>query len=91
MVLVSKKSHKKQFFRILDALHHEYTSGQMKVPLEHYINKVVFGICKPPEQFDHLQNSTANLKHATLTKIQLSANPDDQIAFRANKTLDQFS
>ena len=87
--LISLKSHKYQFLRILDSLYTGVTQGKLKCSFEQAINNIVFGLPHPTQNFDYLWKQPP-LDPPDIVRASLLTNDrHDVINFRAENQFDQ--
>ena len=78
MCLISLRSQKHQFLRILGRLNEVYSGGsssegmQSDQSLEATVNNIVFGIPPPPRRFDYFGDPSGEGQARPLVKVHLS-------------------
>lgn len=101
MCLVSQKSYKRQFYKILDRVYYAYVTGELSQPgqqggltLEELVNRIVFRIPNPPRRLDYLTYSCQSKgklsarSQRQLIKVVLSDDAQDAVYFKNESPFD---
>lgn len=102
MCIVSQKSYKSQFYKILDRVYFAYVNGEISqedqtgvLTLEEIVNRIVFKIPNPPRKLSHLTNSVQAKGRQfsyddrdQLVKVVLSEDAQDAVYFKNESPFD---